>query len=296
MTHSPLKCQVTDANIVTFQTDGAICLRDAFDQKWIEILRKGIEQNLLNPSAMTKRKGHSPLFFHDYNNWRSTPEYEEFIFQSGAGEIAATLLQSSVIALYSNHVLVKDSGSTKKTPWHQDQAYYEIDGKKVCSIWFPVDPVSKQTCLRLVKGSHTWTDNFKPVRFDGPPFSNYQVKVGHEEEVEKHFLSTPDFDEIKDCQVLSWDMKPGDCIVFHMRMVHGSNGNNLSTPRRAFSTRWIGEDAIKGERPWMNLPPSQEMTGLKQGDNLVESGSFPIVWRSAEWQRQSVEHHLQQRS
>ena len=96
MTHSPLKCQVTDANIVTFQTDGAICLRDAFDQKWIEILRKGIEQNLLNPSAMTKRKGHSPLFFHDYNNWRSTPEYEEFIFQSGAGEIAATLLQSSV--------------------------------------------------------------------------------------------------------------------------------------------------------------------------------------------------------
>lgn len=66
--------------------------------------------------------------------------------------------------------------------------------------------------------------------------------------------------------------------------------------RRAFSTRWIGEDAIKGERPWMNLPPSQEMTGLKQGDNLVESGSFPIVWRSAKWQKQSVEHHLQQRS
>ena len=77
----------------------------------------------------------------------------------------------------------------------------------MCSIWLPVDPVSKQTCLRLVKGSHTWTDNFKPVHFDGPPFSSYQVKVGHEEEVEKHFLSTPDFDEIKDCQVLSWDMK-----------------------------------------------------------------------------------------
>ena len=96
MTHSPLKCRITEADIVTFQTDGAICLRDAFDQKWIEILMKGIEQNRLNPSAMTKRKGHTPLFFHDYNNWRSTPEYEEFIFQSGAGEIAATLLQSLV--------------------------------------------------------------------------------------------------------------------------------------------------------------------------------------------------------
>ena len=80
--------------------------------------------------------------------------------------------------------------------------------------------------------------------------------------------------------------------MFHMRMVHGSNGNNLSTPRRAFSIRWLGEDAIKGERPWIDLPPSQEMTGLKHGDNLVESGLFPIVSRSAEWQKQSAEHQL----
>ena len=114
MAHSPLKCRITEADIVTFQTDGAICLRDAFDQKWIEILRKGIEQNRLNPSAMTKRKGHTPLFFHDYNNWRSTPEYEEFIFQSGAGEIAATLLQSLVsvndtTAVFSRHPLSRST-------------------------------------------------------------------------------------------------------------------------------------------------------------------------------------------
>ncbi|KAL9954377.1 hypothetical protein ACROYT_G041904 [Oculina patagonica] len=74
--------------------------------------------------------------------------------------------------------------------------------------------------------------------------------------------------------------KPGDCIVFHMKTVHGAHGNNLSTPRRSFSTRWLGNDAVKGKRPWVNLPPSSEIEGLKQGDKLLDSGAFPVVWTS----------------
>ena len=76
--------------------------------------------------------------------------------------------------------------------------------------------------------------------------------------------------------------QPGDCIVFHMRTVHSSHGNNLPTPRRAFSTRWLGDDTIKGERPWMNLSPSHELAKLQRGDNLLESGLFPVVWTGVE--------------
>ena len=69
-----------------------------------------------------------------------------------------------------------------------------------------------------------------------------------------------------------------------MRTVHGSNGNNLPTPRRAFATRWLGNDAVKGERPWMNLPPifQSEMMNLQPGDNVVESGLVPVVWEQRE--------------
>ena len=59
-----------------------------------------------------------------------------------------------------------------------------------------------------------------------------------------------------------------------MKTVHSAHGNNLPTPRRAFSTRWLGDDAVKGDRPWMNLPPSNEMKDLKKGDKLVDSGAF----------------------
>ena len=96
MTEKLLSSAISDKEIKTFQNDGAICLRGLFDVKWLDLLRKGIEDNRLHPSEMTKRKGHSPLFFHDYNNWNSIPEYKEFILHSPAGEIAARLIQSSV--------------------------------------------------------------------------------------------------------------------------------------------------------------------------------------------------------
>ena len=73
-------------------------------------------------------------------------------------------------------------------------------------MWFPVDPVSKHTCLRLVKGSHELPQYFKPVHFDGPPFTSYEIKPGNEEKA-KEFLPTPDVDGDEKYQVLSWDME-----------------------------------------------------------------------------------------
>ena len=89
---------ITEQHILNFQEDGAICLRGVFSQKWIDLLRKGIESNRLHPSEMTRRpqEGRTPLFFHDFGNWNSIPEYKEFIFQSPVGEIAGRLLQASV--------------------------------------------------------------------------------------------------------------------------------------------------------------------------------------------------------
>ncbi|KAJ7388027.1 hypothetical protein OS493_040296, partial [Desmophyllum pertusum] len=100
---------------------------------------------------------------------------------------------------------------------------------------------------------------FKPIHFDGPDPS-YEIKPGDEEKA-KQFLPTPDVDGNDQYQVLSWDME-----------FHGAHGNNLPTPRRAFSTRWLGDDAVKEDRPWMNLPPSHAMENLKLGNKLVDSG------------------------
>ncbi|GFR29081.1 hypothetical protein TNCT_580851 [Trichonephila clavata] len=35
------------------------------------------------------------------------------------------------VSFYHEHVLVKEPGTDKETPWHHDQSYYPIDGDKV---------------------------------------------------------------------------------------------------------------------------------------------------------------------
>ena len=76
---------------------------------------------------------------------------------------------------------------------------------KVCSVWLPVDPISKYTCLRLVKGSHKSPHYLKPVHFEGPPFTSYDIKPGEEEQANK--CLSPDIDGNDQYQVLSWDME-----------------------------------------------------------------------------------------
>src|SRR5579862_2704789 len=46
------------------------------------------------------------------------------------------------------------AATTQRTPWHQDQPYYNVDGRGV-SAWIVVDPVPEGGSLELVAGSHS---------------------------------------------------------------------------------------------------------------------------------------------
>ena len=67
-------------------------------------------------------------------------------------------------------------------------------------------------------------------------------------------------------EILGWDMVPGDGLVFQAMIVHGSAGNlSATTRRRAWATRWTGDDARfcvrKGEVGYPLEDP-----GLRHGD------------------------------
>ena len=51
-------------------------------------------------------------------------------------------------------MLTKEPGTRARTPWHQDQPYYNISGLQNCSFWIPVDPVAREATLEFVAGSH----------------------------------------------------------------------------------------------------------------------------------------------
>lgn len=263
---------MTPAEISTalgaFRRDGAACLRGVFAD-WIDIIAAGIERNMRDPGPLASnliQPGHSGGFFDDYCNWRRIPEFTRTIYESPAARLAALFMGSGTAQFFHDHVLVKEPGTQKPTPWHSDLPYYFLDGQQTISFWIPIDPVNTAT-LRLIAASHRWERQVRPVRWiDSSDF------YGQDDD----YRTLPDPDRDPALQVLEWQMQPGDAVVFNYRTVHGARGNDASTRRRVLSLRWVGDDVRYAERPGRTSPPYPGH-GMVTGQRLREDW-FPTVW------------------
>ena len=263
---------ITATQIQLFNEKGVICLRQAFEHHWLDSLAEGVNKNFQNPGPYSSQytdKGKPGGFYDDYCNWQRIDEYKDFIFNSPAGEIAAKLTRSSTARIYHDHVLVKEPGTQEITPWHHDQPYYGVDGDQLCSIWLPLDPIPQSACPEFVAGTHSSGKMYYPRLF-----------INHENYADGHqgFESIPDIENLReDLEVLSWELEPGDCIVFHMRTIHGAPATaGLKTRRRGFSTRWLGDDAVFAVRPWKTSPPFEEVKF--QPDTNMNHPLFPVAY------------------
>ena len=79
--------------------------------------------------------------------------------------------------------------------------------------------------------------------------------------------------------MLSWQLAPGDCLVFHMQTLHGAPATTgAKSRRRGFSTRWLGDDARFATRAWRTSPPFAELD-LEPGAPM-DHPLFPVAWSS----------------
>jgi len=256
------------SQIDAFQRDGVVKLEGAFSPEWIDCLRTGLEHNIREPGPYRReysQPGAPGHFFGDYCNWQRISEYRDFFFDSPAAAIAAALMGSRKVNLFHEHVIVKEPNTAERTPWHHDQPYYCVDGRDNCSLWIPLDPVARESCVEFVAGSHLWDRWFTPMKFVGVEYQ--RGEAGYE--------SVPDIDNHRaDYDLRSFELQPGDCIAFHFRTVHGAPGNlSGATRRRAFAARFTGDDASFTRRAGETSPPFEEVT-LENGAPL-DSQTFP---------------------
>jgi len=174
---------------------------------------------------------------------------------------------SKTAQFFHDHVLVKEPGTPKETPWHQDSPYYFVEGQQTVSLWIPLDPV-KEASLRFIAGSHKWPRMVRPVSWaDDSDF--YDAK--------QEWTPVPNPDANPDeNRVLEWAMEPGDAVLFDYRTAHGARGNTTGQRRRALSLRFVGDDARYVERPGRTSPPFPGHD-MKAGQRLREDW-FPVVW------------------
>jgi len=243
------------ATIERFQRDGAVCLRQLFRPGEIAVLRAGIDENLAHPSPRAKVASGADdpgRFVEDFCNWQDNEQYRRFIFDSALPEAAGKLMQSAAARLYHDHMLTKEPGTRQPTPWHQDQPYYNIEGRQNISFWIPVDPVNRESTLEFVAGSHL-----------GPwlmprSFMEHQAKWFPEGSL----ADLPDIEADRAAfRILGWALEPGDAVCFHMLTLHAASGVTGDHRRRVFSVRFLGEDITHAPRRWRTSP---EFPGLRE--------------------------------
>ena len=275
--------EISEEQIEAFQVDGAICLRNAMDATWLETLREGVARNMERPTALhtVQTLEDEPGFFlSDICMSQEIEQFREFVLNGPAAAIAARLMRSGQSNFWADLLWVKHAGTPKRTRWHQDQPFFWVDGKQMCVIWWPLDPVSRDNGLELIKGSHRWGKWF------APELSRKGQDLYRQGGGELHRM--PDIDAARaDYEILSWAVEPGDCIAFHGVTVHGAAGNAADVRRRAFSTVWMGDDARHAERP---SPGRPHFHGHDRAiGQRMDGGYFPRAWPRASEERLRAE-------
>lgn len=266
--------RLTTEQIDAFRRDGAICVRGALSTSELELLAAGIDENLSHPSPRAKvasSKTDPGYFIEDFCNWDENERYRRFIFDSPLGSIAGQLTGSRTVRLYHDHMLTKEPGTRQRTPWHQDQPYYNIEGSQSCSFWIPVDQVSRAATLEFVAGSHRgpW---LMPRTFLSDEAKWFP---------EGSLAELPDVEARRDSfPVIGWEIEPGDLVAFHMLALHASGGVEPGRRRRVFSVRTIGDDIRHAPRKWATSPEFPGLAAELPVGAPLEHRLFPVLWRA----------------
>jgi ectoine hydroxylase-related dioxygenase (phytanoyl-CoA dioxygenase family) len=274
---SRIESLVLDETVATYKRDGAVRIEGVFDATWLDLLAKGVERNVADPGPLhtVQQSSDEPGYFlTDFCLAQRLDEFRTFVSDSPAAELAARVMGAEHCSFFYDAIWVKGPSTPKRSRWHQDQPYYPVDGDQFCVIWLALEPVASDVCLELLRGSHRWGRWFEP---------ELTRKGENLYETEKSpFERLPDIEANRgDYEIMSWDMKPGDCIVFHALTVHGAPGNRYPNQwRRAVSTFWMGDDAVFAERPGL-VRPNFQGHGLQPGEPM-DSAYFPRAWPPGE--------------
>ncbi len=266
----PPRIDVSPADVDTFQRDGVILLKNLFPE-WVEPLRAGLQRNMDEAQNYafpcdSVAPGGKGRFFDSYCNWHRIPEYQAFVSQSAAAHLAAQFMRSQTAQLFHEHVFCKESGTQTATPWHHDLPYYCVDGIQNISVYVALDTTPAETAVRFLAGSHRTGQLYFPRHFvDGSDYAQDDSAMTS---------VTPLIESFKDSEIRSFALEPGDVILFDFRTLHGTTDATVQKRRRAFSTRWLGDDMVYCERAGETSPPLKDL-GVKPGARMP-STLFPV--------------------
>ncbi len=242
----------------TLEDDGVVFLKGALDEAALARLAEEFDYSVSHPSpkAVNFYPNENATFFEDTGQ-RLLPMVRDI----GLDSMVAALWGGVEDLWYlGEQLFLKENGSSRRTPWHQDTSYLRMMGSQLVACWVTLDPLPKERCLEFVRASH------KGILYNGSAFAaDDDTKPLYKQ---SRLPRLPDIQKSRqDFDILSWELEPGDIIVFHLGILHGGAGTVPGMRRRTLSLRFLGPNVVFDGRP-------RDEIGAQEGNDAALAATY----------------------
>ena len=275
----------------SYLDDGVMILKQALDAKTMEFVEAAYAWSHAHLSAARQDFAADPKerFIADTGYSVEEAVYRALLEESVLPDIARDLCGGESDVWYVGEQIFYKEGEngTRRTPWHQDTSYLNFAGPRMAALWIPLDPLPRDCCLEVVRGSH------KGVTYNGSRFElgddTAPLYVGSE------LPRLPDIEnERDDWDIVGEALEPGDLIVFHMGCLHGGGATRPGMRRRSLVLRFIADDVVwvvRSDTPHPNSSIARRAKARAEGKRVAgastgEAAPAPIgesVGRSSKY-------------
>jgi Phytanoyl-CoA dioxygenase (PhyH) len=238
----------------TLERDGVVMLKGALGPEARGKVETAVEQSLANPSPTAVRfYPKEPAKFLEDRGYAQSALVREI----GLDTMMAALWGVDRLWYLGEQLFLKEGGTSRRTPWHQDTSYLRMMGSQLVACWISLDPLRKEHCLEFVRGSH------KGTLYNGSAFAAADDTAPLYKQSKLPRL--PDIQADRGAfDIIAWDVDPGDIIVFHLGALHGGAGTAPDVRRRTISMRFLGPDVTFDGRP-------RDEIGAQEGNDAALS-------------------------
>lgn len=250
--------------------DGAVLLPSVLSAAEIQALTAALEASYAAPGPMASRlrDGDTAEIRMDQLPSQANPALQQLVAGNTLRAVAGQLLGVNRVHHILDQMFYKPAGRILPTAWHQDTPYLQVKGDALCRLWICCDPSPRETTISVVRGSHRWNVEFRPVEAEDVSAQEEKVGDGFSYDSARFDQSLPKVPRIADYpesfDLLSWDVHPGDIVAFNGNILHGNNHEvpHHPVPRRSFAVLWGTGEIRTIARPGNIVPDMANTRGF----------------------------------
>lgn len=152
------------------------------------------------------------------------------------------------IGLWSSHFISKPPLTGRRTPWHEDSAYWNgriSNMENIVTVWLALDATNPENgSMGVIPGSHHWGGQSEYKAIEG----GFETAI---------FPTEINDETIANYEKIYFTLQPNQCSLHEGRIVHGAEANTSPRRRAGYTMRYfpttsqVIPERNQGHRVWL---------------------------------------------